>query len=66
MLPGPWELIVIFLIVLLVFGARRIPEIMGGIGKGIRAFKKNLDVDESAAKPSADPNSPPKDSIDPK
>lgn len=66
MLPGPWELIVIFLIVLLVFGARRIPEIMGGIGKGIRAFKKNLDVDESAAKPPADPNSPPNDSIDPK
>ena len=37
---GPTELIVIFLIVLLVFGAKRIPEIAQGIGKGITEFKK--------------------------
>lgn len=33
------ELIIIFLVVLLVFGAKRIPEIARGIGKGIREFK---------------------------
>jgi sec-independent protein translocase protein TatA len=30
----------------MIFGARRIPEIMGGVGKGIRAFKKTMDTDE--------------------
>jgi sec-independent protein translocase protein TatA len=36
---GPWELILIFLVVLLVFGAKRIPEIARGLGRGIREFK---------------------------
>ena len=36
---GVPELIIIFLVVLLVFGARRIPEIARGLGKGIREFK---------------------------
>jgi sec-independent protein translocase protein TatA len=46
MMPGPWELILILLIVVMVFGAKRIPEIMGGLGKGIRSFKKSMDTDE--------------------
>ena len=37
--PGPLEIILIFLVVLLIFGAKRIPEIARGIGKGIREFK---------------------------
>jgi sec-independent protein translocase protein TatA len=37
---GPTEILLIFLIVLLVFGARRIPEIAQGLGKGIREFRK--------------------------
>ncbi len=36
---GPLEIGLIFLIVLLIFGANRIPEIARGIGKGIREFK---------------------------
>jgi sec-independent protein translocase protein TatA len=36
---GAPELIIIFLVVLLVFGAKRIPEIARGLGKGIREFK---------------------------
>lgn len=36
---GPLEIILIFLVVLLIFGAKRIPEIARGIGKGIREFK---------------------------
>lgn len=39
---GIWELLVIFLIVLLFFGARRLPEIGGSLGKGIREFKDSL------------------------
>lgn len=37
---GPMELVIVFLIILLVFGAKRIPEIAQGLGKGITEFKK--------------------------
>jgi sec-independent protein translocase protein TatA len=37
---GPWEVMLVFLVVLLLFGAKRIPEIAQGLGKGIREFKK--------------------------
>ena len=36
---GPLEVILIFLAILLIFGAKRIPEIARGLGKGIREFK---------------------------
>lgn len=39
---GPQELFILFLIVLLVFGAKRIPEIGRSIGKGIQEFKKGM------------------------
>ncbi|MGO8880294.1 MAG: twin-arginine translocase TatA/TatE family subunit [Desulfomonilaceae bacterium] len=44
--PAPTELLLILAIVLLVFGSKRIPEIMSGFGKGIKEFKKNLESDE--------------------
>jgi len=37
---GPQEIILILLVVLLLFGAKRIPEVARGLGKGIREFKK--------------------------
>jgi len=39
---GPWELLLIFLAVLLLFGAKRLPEIAQGMGKGIKEFKKAM------------------------
>ncbi len=36
---GPLEIALIFLVILLVFGAKRIPEIARGLGKGIREFR---------------------------
>ena len=39
---GPWELLLIFLAVLLLFGAKRLPEIAQGLGKGIREFRKAM------------------------
>lgn len=49
---GVQELLIIALIVLLLFGARRIPELMKGIGKGIRSFKDGINnvADEIADK----------------
>lgn len=37
--PGGWELIVIILFVIIFFGAKKIPEIARGMGRGIREFK---------------------------
>jgi sec-independent protein translocase protein TatA len=39
---GVWELLLILLIVLVIFGAGRLPQIGAGIGKGVRNFKKSL------------------------
>ena len=51
---GMQEILVIALIVLLLFGGKKIPELMKGIGKGVRSFKdgvngleKEIDNDES-------------------
>ena len=37
---GHWEILIIFVVILLIFGAKRIPEMAQGLGKGIREFKK--------------------------
>ncbi len=47
MIPGPTELILILLIVVMLFGAKKIPEIMSGVGKGIKSFKKSLDGEDA-------------------
>lgn len=39
---GTGEIIIIALVVLLLFGAKRIPELMKGIGKGIKSFKEGV------------------------
>ena len=44
---GTPEILVIVLIILLLFGARRIPELMKGLGKGVKSFKDGMNgVDE--------------------
>jgi sec-independent protein translocase protein TatA len=39
---GIGELLVVLVIILVVFGAGRLPEVMGSLGKGVQAFKKGL------------------------
>ncbi|OGW68569.1 MAG: preprotein translocase [Omnitrophica bacterium GWA2_50_21] len=39
-MPGPFEFLVIFFVVLLLFGAKRLPEIGNSLGKSLREFKK--------------------------
>lgn len=49
---GFMELMVILVIVLVLFGAKRVPEIGASIGKGIREFKKNInDADREIREP---------------
>lgn len=38
-MPGIWEILLIVIALLLIFGGRKIPEIMKGFGKGIKEFK---------------------------
>ena len=37
---GPWEIIIIFIVVLLLFGGKKLPEFAKGLGEGIKEFKK--------------------------
>ena len=53
---GPWEIILILVILLLVFGAKRLPEIGSALGKGIREFKGSVrDVESEIKTPSDRP-----------
>ena len=54
------ELLIIFLIVILLFGGKKIPEIAKGLGKGIRDFKSSMAGEDEAkteTKPLANPES---------
>ena len=49
---GPMEMFLALVVVLLLFGAKRIPEIAGSFGKGIREFKRNMsDVQKEIQQP---------------
>ena len=39
---GMWEVIIIALVVLLLFGGKKIPELMKGLGKGVKSFKEGM------------------------
>jgi sec-independent protein translocase protein TatA len=43
---GPWQIVIILVIVLLLFGGKKIPELMKGLGKGIKEFKEGINPDE--------------------
>lgn len=47
---GPWEIVIIALIVLLLFGGKKIPELMKGLGKGVKSFKDGLNEVEKDIK----------------
>lgn len=36
---GPWQIVIVVLVVLLLFGGKKIPELMRGLGSGIKEFK---------------------------
>jgi sec-independent protein translocase protein TatA len=47
---GPTELIVILVVVLMLFGGKKIPELMHGIGKGVKEFKNAANETEEIKK----------------
>lgn len=56
---GMGELLVVLVIVLVVFGAGRLPEVMGSLGKGVQSFKRGLkeppEIDVTPTDPEAAP-----------
>ena len=46
---GPWQIILIAVVILLLFGGKKIPELMKGLGKGINEFKKGKNESEEKA-----------------
>jgi len=46
-MPGGWELFAIILVVVLLFGGKKIPELAKGLGKGIKDFKKAVNEDDT-------------------
>ncbi len=46
MASGPWQILIIALVILLLFGASRIGDIGKGLGEGIRNFKKGISEDD--------------------
>ena len=55
---GPWELLLNLLGLLLVFGAKRLPEMGAAMGKGIREFKKNISEMKAELDRPADSDTP--------
>ncbi len=43
---GPWQVVVIVFALVLLFGGKKIPELMKGLGQGMKEFKKATDTDE--------------------
>jgi sec-independent protein translocase protein TatA len=57
--PGPWELILLLVIVLIIFGPGKLPDIGNAVGKGIREFRKaSSDLEDSVRGESRRPSAP--------
>lgn len=45
---GPWQVILIVVVVLLLFGGKKIPELMKGLGQGVKNFKEGISEEEDS------------------
>ena len=54
------EILIIFFVILIFFGGKKIPEIAKGLGEGIRSFKKSISDDDSGDKIEKDEKDTPK------
>jgi sec-independent protein translocase protein TatA len=58
---APWHILLLFGAMLLMFGGKKLPELMGGIGKGMKEFKKAIKDDDEPVKET--PKETPKETI---
>jgi TatA/E family protein of Tat protein translocase len=66
---GIWELLILLIVLLLVFGAKRLPEMGRSLGKGMREFKEGVSGVEDSVKTTAPPpaelpSAPPEPALD--
>ena len=47
---GPWQVVIIALVIILLFGGKKIPELMRGLGKGVKSFKDGMSDVEKEVK----------------
>ena len=47
-IPGPWQIAIVVLAIILLFGGKKIPELMRGVGRGMKEFKDAVNTDYSA------------------
>ena len=62
---GPWQVVIIVALILVLFGGKKIPELMRGMGRGIKEFKDAVNKDYTAEtrrpnRPTRRPNSSPR------
>ena len=50
MMIGTWEIVAIVAVILLLFGGKKIPELMKGLGKGVKSFKEGMNEVEKEIK----------------
>ena len=49
---GPWQLVIVAILILVLFGRGKISEMMGDFGKGIKSFKQGMNEDDKPSAPS--------------
>lgn len=55
-----WKILLILVIILIIFGAGKLPKVMGDLGRGVRSFKKGLEDEENPKQKSKKKKVPPK------
>lgn len=56
---SPMHLLLILIIVVILFGGRRIPELMRGLGQGVKEFRQGMRDEPPASPPASTPTNPP-------
>ena len=58
---GTWEIVAIVLIIVLLFGGKKIPELMKGLGKGVKSFKEGMNEVEKEVNEAVKEDNPKKE-----